>query len=155
MKHTKMNLTATLTFRRFILSSAIGMACLQAPVFAQSENDSLYQSLGQKTGISTIVQDFLGFVGNDERINKRFAEADLERLAFMLTDQFCELSGGPCKYSGKDMLSTHSGMQIRNAEFNALAEDLQMALDKNHIPSQAQNKLIAKLAPMQRAVVGK
>lgn len=143
------------TFRRFVISSAIGMACLQSCAFAQSINDSLYQDLGQKAGIAKIVQDFLGALAEDGRIKQRFAEADLERLGFMLTDQFCELSGGPCKYSGKDMLSTHAGMNIRNAEFNALAEDLQLALDKNHIPSQTQNRLIAKLAPMQRVVVGK
>ncbi|MFZ6654591.1 group I truncated hemoglobin [Undibacterium sp. TJN19] len=122
---------------------------------AQTSNDALYQSLGAKQGISTFVNDFVAIVLEDQRINKAFKDTDIERLSFMLTEQFCELSGGPCKYSGKSMQEAHKDMQVTNAHFNALAEDLQIAMDKHQVPSSAQNKLIAKLAPMQRPIVTK
>ena len=126
-----------------------------AASFAQTTpaNDALYQELGGKAGIGKIVEDFLPIVLADARIKDSFKDTDIERLAAMLAEQFCELSGGPCKYSGKDMKSAHEDMKITNAQFNALAEDLQLAMEKNNIPSRAQNKLIAKLAPMQRTVV--
>ena len=127
--------------------------CLSS--YAQTANDALYQSLGAKQGINTFVNDFVAIVLEDPRINKAFKDTDTERLAQLLTEQFCELSGGPCKYSGKSMQDAHKDMQVTNAHFNALAEDLQIAMEKHQVPSSAQNKLIAKLAPMQRPIVTK
>jgi len=53
------------------------------------------------------------------------------------------------------MYEAHDGMKISNAHFNALAEDLQMAMEKNNISSAIANQLVAKLAPMQRPIVSK
>lgn len=146
MKKFKYSVTAmVLTF------SALGLITSHSQ--AQSMSDAVYRGLGEKTGISQIVADFLSVVTSDQRISAAFAETDMERLALMLTEQFCELSGGPCKYSGKDMTSAHQSMKISNAQFNALAEDLQIAMEKHQIASSVQNKLIAKLAPMQRHIV--
>ncbi|MFZ6721884.1 group I truncated hemoglobin [Undibacterium sp. Ji49W] len=120
-----------------------------------STSDELYQSLGAKQGINTFVNSFVAIVLEDPRINKAFKDTDTERLAQLLTEQFCELSGGPCKYSGRSMAESHKDMQVTNAHFNALAEDLQVAMEKHNVPSSVQNRLIAKLAPMQRAIVTK
>lgn len=145
-------------------NSSIAGACIAAlaiaassATFAQSstDGDALFQQLGGKPGISKIVQDFLPIIMADARIKEAFEDTDLERLGLMLAEQFCELSGGPCKYSGKDMKTVHQDAVVTNAHFNALAEDLQLAMEKNNIPSRAQNKLIAKLAPMQRQIVNK
>lgn len=38
----------------------------------------------------------------------------------MLVDQICAASGGPCTYSGGDMVSTHKGMNISDGELGAL-----------------------------------
>lgn len=115
--------------------------------------DAVFQQFGGKSGIDKIVADFLPIVLADERIKETFKDADVERLGNLLSEQFCQLTGGPCKYSGKDMQEAHKDMHLTNAQFNALAEDLQYAMEKNGVPSSAQNKLIAKLAPMQRTVV--
>lgn len=53
------------------------------------------------------------------------------------------------------MKEVHAGLKVTNAQFNALAEDLQIAMERNSVPSYVQNKLVAKLAPMQRAIVTK
>ena len=63
--------------------------------------------------------------------------------------------GGPCTYTGNDMAKVHRGLGIDRAAFNALVEDLQMAMNKHDIPFRAQNKLLAKLAPMHRDVITK
>jgi hemoglobin len=136
--------------------AAFAMATCAA-TFAQSvaSNDSTYQALGGQEGIRKIVADFLPIVLADPRIKDSFKDVDAERLTRMLMEQFCALSGGPCKYSGKDMETIHIDLAITNAQFNALAEDLQIAMDKQGVPSSAQNKLMAKLAPMQRSIVTK
>jgi hemoglobin len=118
-------------------------------------SDAVYQDFGGKDGLRKVVDDFVKIIIIDPRIKLAFKDADLERLAAMLNEQFCQLTGGPCKYSGANMRAAHEDMNITNAQFNALAEDLQEAMYKNNIPSRAQNKLLAKLAPMQRDVVTK
>jgi len=51
--------------------------------------------------------------------------------------------------------TVHQDLQITNAMFNALAEDLQIAMEQHNVPSSVALKLIAKLAPMQRDIVTK
>lgn len=116
-------------------------------------SDPLFQQFGGKAGIDRIVSDFLPILLADDRIKDTFKDADMDRLGNLLAEQFCQLTGGSCTYSGKDMREAHKDMHLSNAQFNALAEDLQFAMDKNGVSSSAQNKLIAKLAPMQRTVV--
>lgn len=133
---------------------------LSAQNFAQStapaaSDDSLFQDLGGKEGIAKIVADFLPIIQHDTRIKKGFEDADIDHLKKMLAEQFCAISGGPCIYTGKSMKTIHADQAITNAQFNALAEDLQLAMEQHGISSRAQNKLLAKLAPMQRDIVTK
>ena len=65
-----------------------------------------------------------------------------------LTDQLCELSGGPCTYSGREMRESHADMNVTDTQFNALAENLILAMEENGIPTGAQNRLIKKLVPL-------
>ena len=117
--------------------------------------DAFFDGLGGKSGIQKMVEQFMQIVLADERIKAQFTEADVPRLKEKLAQQFCELSGGPCQYSGKPMNVIHDGLHITLAQFNALAEDLQLAMAQQAIPNRIQNKLVARLAPMQRVIVGK
>lgn len=133
----------------------IAATSVTAQAQSTSTDDSVFQSLGAKAGIDKIVEDFIPIILADQRIKRFFEQTDKKRLAAQLSDQFCELTGGPCQYKGKDMHEVHEGMNISNAHFNALAEDLQIAMEKNNISSSISNKLVAKLAPMQRPIVSK
>ncbi len=115
--------------------------------------DSLYQALGQKAGIAALVDDFVGRLLEDARIKHHFKDTNVKTLKASLSDQFCELSGGPCKYEGADMKSAHADMGIRKHEFHALVEDLQAAMDARSIPYTQQNRLLALLAPMHRDII--
>ena len=70
-----------------------------------------------------------------------------------LTDQICQLSGGPCQYEGGDMKSAHADMDITKAHFNALVEVLQAAMAAQGIAFTQQNRLLALLAPMHRDII--
>ena len=137
------------------ICAALLLASAAVPARAQSAatDDAVFQQFGGKAGIDKVVADFLPLLLADERIKEVFKDADMERLGVLLAEQFCNITGGPCKYSGKSMQESHKDMNLSNAQFNALAEDLQFAMEKNKIANSAQNKLIAKLAPMQRAIV--
>ena len=115
----------------------------------------LYDRLGGKGAIQAVVDDFIGNVAADARINQRFANADIPRLKTKLVEQICEASGGPCKYTGATMLDAHRGMNVTDAEFNALVEDLVKALDKFKVPSQEKGELLSALGGMKPQIVGK
>ena len=89
----------------------------------------------------------------DPRINAQFAETDLVNLNDRLVEQFCVELGGPCIYTGRDMAQSHAGLGITEADFNALVEDLVDAMDARGIPRAAQNRLLARLAPMHGDIV--
>ncbi len=133
-----------------VLCFGIGTAA-----FAQSANDAALAAYGGFAGLSKLTQDFVERLQKNPSIGRFFKEADTERLQAMLTDQFCDVLGGGCKYSGKSMKEVHAGMKVGSADFNALAEELQNALTAANVPFADQNKLIAKLAPMHRDVVEK
>jgi hemoglobin len=99
------------------------------------------------------VGKFVANVAADKRINGYFAKADIPNLKRQLVDQVCQASGGPCTYTGKDMKTTHKGMKITTAAFNALVEDLVAALDTFNVPEQEKNELLSVLGPMNKDIV--
>jgi len=145
-----------------LLASSLALA--QTPY----TDDAVYQGLGGKEGIKKIVDTFVPMLLADPRIKDSFADFDMVQLSVRLQEQFCEFAGGPCKYTGqhrdktmdgvgtvRDMATVHQDLKITNAMFNALTEDLQIAMERNNVPTRFSNKLVAKLAPMQRAIVTK
>jgi hemoglobin len=120
---------------------------------AAMEKKTLYDRLGGKPAITAVVDDFVGNVAGDARINQRFATADIPRLKRMLVDQVCQASGGPCTYTGASMKDAHKGMKITEAEFGALVEDLVKSLDKFKVGPQEKNDLLAALGGLKPDVV--
>ena len=127
-----------------------------SPISQQSMVDkSLYERLGGKEAITAVVDDFVGRAAADKRINGFFAKANVPRLKMMLVDQICEATGGPCKYTGRDMKSAHQSMGITNADFDALVGDLVASLDKFKVGEREKQELLAALGPMRKNIVQK
>ena len=142
-----------------ILTLTACAALASFTVVAQPPN-TLYDRLGGKPAITAVVDEFVARVAADKRINSFFAglAGDPNRLAAFkgkLVDQICEASGGPCKYTGKDMRSAHQGMGITEADFNALVEDLVGALDRCKVAPDDQQTLLGVLGPMKKDIVEK
>jgi hemoglobin len=114
---------------------------------------TLFADMGGAPVLHTAVDRFTDIVIADPRINFTFADTDLGKFKALLYEQLCQLSGGPCTYTGRDMATAHRKLMIDTAEFNALAEDLYIALGQAGVPYRLQNKLMAKLAPMKRDIV--
>ena len=114
---------------------------------------SLYERLGGTGPITAVVGKFVTIVGGDKRINGYFAKTDLANLKRQLVDQVCQASGGPCTYTGRDMKTAHKGMKVTGAAFNALVEDLILALDTFNVPEQEKGELLSVLGPMKSDIV--
>jgi len=140
--------------------AVIGLMAAMASLGIAQDKKTLYDRLGGKDAIVAVVDEFVGRVAADTRINGFFKDtaADPQRLASFkgkLVDQICEASGGPCKYTGKDMKTAHQGMGITEADFNALVEDLVGALDKFKVAEADKQTLLGVLGPMKKDIVEK
>jgi hemoglobin len=125
------------------------------PLAAADGEKSLYDRLGGKDAITAVVNEFVAIVGADSRINKFFANTDLDHLKMELVNQICQAAGGPCKYTGGSMKEVHAGMGVTTADFNALVEDLVTALNKFKVGDQEQGELLGVLGPMKSDIVEK
>jgi hemoglobin len=136
------------------------MAALTVMPAAQAKEKTLYERLGGKKAIAAVVDEFVGRVAADTRINSYFAAAaaDPQRLAsfkMKLVDQICQASGGPCQYAGKDMKTAHMGMGITGPQFDALVSNLVGALDKFKVGEKEKGELLGALGPMKTDIVEK
>ena len=113
----------------------------------------LFAAFHGHEGISRIVDDLVEQVQNDPRLTEIFKASDFVRLRRTLKEQFCYILNGGCSYTGRDMNSVHADHGVTIAEFNALVEVLQAAMSREGVAFSAQNRLLAKLAPMKRDTV--
>lgn len=116
-------------------------------------DDTLFADMGGQAGIDRIVDASVDNYLADGRIKALFDESNIDRLRAEFKIQFCQVAGGPCNYKGHDMAAAHKGLHLTNADFNAVVEDLQDAMDKSGLPFAVQNRFLARLAPMQHQVV--
>jgi len=116
-------------------------------------DDALFRALGGQAGIARIVDDFVPRLVADPRLSEFFRKARQEHLEEMLAQQFCQVSGGGCAYTGLPMKLAHQDMDISKGDFNALVEVLQASMDAQGVPFATQNQLLARLAPMHRDIV--
>ncbi|MFT3806361.1 group 1 truncated hemoglobin [Arenimonas sp.] len=125
------------------------------PAPAHPELRAVFDQFGGEAGLTALMEEFMAQLLRDPRTKSFFENVDQKAVKRHLVEQFCAILGGGCEYTGRDMKSAHAGFGIDRAQFNALVEDLQIAMDKRGIPFRAQNKLLAKLAPMHREIEGR
>ncbi|WP_369981844.1 group 1 truncated hemoglobin [Xanthomonas bundabergensis] len=131
-----------------VVAGALG-GCASAPPAQRT----LYAELGGQPGIEALIETLLSRIADDPRIVQHFARVNIVMLDQRLVQKFCHLSDGPCADTAKPMKQAHQHLPIHEADFNALVEDLIWAMDRRGIPRRTQNRLLARLAPLQGEIV--
>ena len=129
---------------------AVFAACVAV---ADTSSSSLYERLGGQSGVAAISDLLIDRVSADVRLGRSFKDADLSRIKGLLAEQLCDLSGGPCHYSGDSMREVHAGHHISEAEFYGMVDALRTILKERRVGIAATNQLLRLLAPMKRDVV--
>lgn len=143
-------------FRFSRLATALAAAALlSTAASADAPAKPLYDRLGGKEALNAVVGELWQVVAADARINGFFAKTKPEAFAGQLVDFLCQASGGPCQYKGQDMASAHTGMKLTEADFNALAEDTVIVLDKFKVPAQEKGEVMGMLGSLKGTVVGR
>lgn len=142
---------------RISRSALIGAAAatLSMATFAADPAKSLYERLGGKPALTAVVGELWAQVAADARINGRFAHTQPAVFGAQLVDFLCQASGGPCQYRGADMKKAHTGMQLSEAEFTALAEDTVKALDKFSVPATEKGEVMNMLGGLKGDIVNR
>lgn len=117
------------------------------------EGTAMYETFNGEAGVTRIADGFVDRVLADPRLIPAFAAADVPRFRRTIREQFCYLLGGPCDYTGRDMASSHKDVGGQATDFAAIVENLQAAMAAEGVPFAAQNRFLAKLAPMRRDTV--
>ena len=102
---------------------------------------TLYERLGGTEGITRIASDLVDLHMANPRIAPRFASSDVASVKNGAATFFIAGSGGPDVYKGKDMLTTHKGMNIDTDEFIAVLDDAMEALEKNGVEQREKEEV--------------
>jgi hemoglobin len=129
------------------------IVCISGASSTPAANDSLYVRLGGETGVAAIANSLIDRVVADPVMGPSFKDSKLSRIKTLLAEQICDLSGGPCHYSGDPMKEVHAGHHITEAMFYRMVDTLRDILKERHVDLRSTNQLLRLLAPMKRDVV--
>ena len=115
--------------------------------------ETLYDELGAQPGVARFVGSALTLYFNDPRLKPDFDNINRAWLEPHFVIFMCHITDGPCVYKGRSMAAAHKGLHINQAHFDAAVEDLETAMDQSGIPYRTQNRLLARLAPLERSIV--
>lgn len=131
----------------FILLTAILVACSATP------KQSLYDEIGGRETLEKALRLVVNRIYNDTQIGHYFEGVPKRHLHKELTDQFCELIGGPCEYKGKTMLESHKNLNLTDSDFFLLVEYVQKAMRDIGITYEQENRILRHIAPLKSEVV--
>jgi hemoglobin len=121
---------------------------------------SLYERLGGQPAIEAVASGLVDSILVDGRVNKWFAHAasspaNTAAYKAKLSDFICQNTGGPCKYTGRDMVTAHKGRGVTGEAFDAVVQDLVGVLDRLKVPAKEQGEILAILGPLKASIVQK
>jgi len=122
------------------------------------DRKSLYTRLGGYDAIALVVDEFITRLATDKRFERffsGFSDDSKKRLRQHILDQFCAAAGGPCVYTGREMRTSHKGLGITEADWDAAAKHLVGALDKYKVPEAEKNELLAFVVSQKKDIVEK
>jgi hemoglobin len=121
---------------------------------------TLYERLGGEEELITIVDEVLEAHMNNPAISARFLPY-LERPEYVeqvkkhTVNFFCAGAGGPQKYEGRDMTTTHRGMNISAGEYMHVIDDIMGVLEKHGKSEETKKDVLAILYSLKGLMIGK
>ncbi|MBS1723828.1 MAG: hypothetical protein JSS66_12850 [Armatimonadetes bacterium] len=125
--------------------------------------ESLYSRLGGAPAIAAVVDEFVNRLAGDPVVtgNKNVVKSlssgkvTAAGIKFLVVEQLVMASGGPAKYSGRDMATAHKGLMITEDEWTATAKILKNVLDDFKVPEKEQGEIFGAIGGTKKDIVGK
>jgi hemoglobin len=138
-----------------VVLAMMGCATTGGGEMSSAEKKSLYDRLGGVEAIKAVVSDFIDRQAADPRLSRFYVKTDTKYLKGQISDMLCEVTGGPCKYTGMSMPDAHEGRDVGDADWNAMVENLVATLDHFKVPAQEKQELMGLLGPLKDQIVAK
>lgn len=148
---------STLVRLALLLTLMIGLP-LSSTARTTSQEKSLYQRVGGYDALAAVVDDFIGRLVSDKQFEKFFSGFSVDskkRIRQHLLDQLCVATGGPCVYMGRDMKTTHTGLGITEADWEAAVKHLTASIDKFKVPKKEKDELLTLVSSLKKDIVEK
>jgi hemoglobin len=147
----------------FVLASvlntlAVPLSPAQAAPQAATAQDSLYKRLGGHDALVAVTDDFLGRLATDAKEGRFFVGLSNDsktRVRQHVVDFLCVTTGGPCKYTGRDMETVHTGLNITEEDWNIAVKALGDTLNKFKVPAREQGEVVSAIAGLKSKIVGR
>lgn len=117
---------------------------------------TLWERLGGEKGVKAVVHDVVLSAAEDKKVNflrDGKYKVDIPALEKSLVEFISSATGGPLKYTGKNMKDAHKGMMISNAEFDALGEIVIASLKKFKVPQADIDELVKIIETTRKDIV--
>lgn len=120
----------------------------------------LYERLGGAPGITAIVDAVVEAHMCNPAINARFLplKEQPEKLAVIkkhTIEFFSAGSGAAIAYGGRDMVTTHTGMNITAADYMHVVDDILGVLNERQLDDVSKNEVLAILWSLKGMIMGK
>ncbi|MBP5976652.1 group 1 truncated hemoglobin [Brasilonema sp. CT11] len=116
---------------------------------------TLFDQLGGQQGIEQIVDDFYKRIMADNTLNHFFANTDLDKQRRHQAALFSQIFDGPKQYSGREMATVHTGMNLQQPHFDAIAKHLGESLAQRGVSSEDTNAALARVSSLKDAILNK
>lgn len=121
------------------------------------QDSSLYARMGGGDVIEPLANEFIDWIVTDDRLRRlfrtRYTDAQLKTIKQHVVEFLCEMTGGACAYSGRDMKTTHRGLGITEDDWTTAADLLWAALDKYRVPVREQAEFMRIVTSLKDDIV--
>jgi hemoglobin len=118
---------------------------------------SLYDRLGGYDAIAAMVDDLLlQRLVRDPQIGiywRGHSRDSMKRDRQLLVDFLCAATGGPAIYRGRDMKTSHEGLQISESDWKVFADHTVATLNKFRVPPAEQEEFLAAAVSLKGDIV--
>ncbi len=122
---------------------------------AQTETKTLYERLGGEAGLRAIADKVIDAHLANPQIGTRFEHGNPAHAKQMAYEFFGAGSGGPQSYTGKDMPAAHAGMNIGEAEFVFVCDDVLAVLQGLGVGATEQGEVLGIFFALKDQVLHK
>jgi hemoglobin len=119
------------------------------------DSDSIYARLGGQPAMDAAVDRFYERVLADDRVNHFFEDVNMNRQIKKQKAFLSAAFGGPVAYEGKDMRAAHKHLDLTEADFTAIAENLQATLNDLKVDKNLSAEIMTLVASTKDAVLNK
>lgn len=117
---------------------------------------SLYERLGGYDAIAAATDDLLQRLTGDPQLGvywRGHSTDSMKRDRQLVVDFLCQALGGPVIYRGRDMKTSHGGLNISQRDWEIFIGHTRATLEKFQVPEKEKQEFLACAASLKDDIV--